>query len=565
MLKTQKLIAQAIPILSALLLLVANAEAVTESKNRANHPNDSGRISLKSINLQASSWHDTEEQPWGLIINPGTHSQAEKSATSIAQNSLAQINRVQDLRDIQPTDWSYQALQNLIERYSCLTGFPDLTYRGRQAISRAEFAVGLNSCLNSIEQKISQTENIPQNDIDTLLRLMQEFQSELAILQGSTDGAQARLQDLEATQFSSTTKLQGEAIFAGADVLSDDTDTSTVLGYRLRLDLKTSFRGNDLLFTRLSTGNSQGFSSELGTFQGDLAFTEDENLRLEDLHYSGNIGDRLDFIVGAVGLEADDLAPTINFLDGDGGSGAISRFATRNPLYYPPGEAGLGISHRPIDQIKLSAGYVAGTANESSPGSGLFNGSYSALGQITVQPWESLSLAATYVHSFNQSDTETGTNAANLQSQTADLFGESVSTVTNSYGLELSWAISDRLIIGGWGGLSKVSNLNTLGQNIDRGTQDIWNWAATLAIPDLGKEGSLMGIVVGSEPTVTDSTIENLEADRDRSLHLEAFYQYQINDNIAITPGVVWITEPDSAVQNNNNLVIGTVRTTFSF
>ncbi|MEL7007469.1 MAG: carbohydrate porin, partial [Cyanobacteria bacterium J06588_4] len=73
------------------------------------------------------------------------------------------------------------------------------------------------------------------------------------------------------------------------------------------------------------------------------------------------------------------------------------------------------------------------------------------------------------------------------------------------------------------------------------------------------------GIVVGSEPKVTDSTIANLEADSDRSLHLEAFYQYQVNDNIAITPGVVWITEPDSATQNGDDLVIGTVRTTFSF
>lgn len=565
MLGIQRLVYQAIPIIGALLLLASNVEAVTESKVTKNYLDDFSQNNSKTINRQVVSLNYSEEQPRQLKTAQTTGSNDRNSAKSISRNYLAQTNRVQDLRDIQPTDWSYQALQNLIERYGCIRGFPDLTYRGEQTVSRAEFAAGLNSCLNSIEQKIAQTENVPQTDIGTLLRLMQEFQSELAILQGKTDGAQARLQDLEATQFSSTTKLQGEAVFAGADVLSADADTSTVLGYRLRLDLKTSFQGDDLLFTRLSTGNFTGFTEEVDTFQGDLAFAEDEDFRLENLHYSGKIGDHLDFIVGAVGLEADDIAPTINFLDGDGGSRAISRFATRNPIYYPPGEAGLGISHSPIDQIKISAGYVAGAASESSPGSGLFDGPYSALGQITVQPFASLSLAATYVHSFNQSDTETGTNAANLQSQTADLFGESVPTVSNSYGLELSWAISDRLIIGGWGGLSKVSNLSTLGEDIDRGTQDIWNWAATLAIPDLGKEGSLIGIVVGSEPKVTDSTIENLSADSDHSLHLEAFYQYQINDNIAITPGVVWITEPDSAIQDANDLVIGTVRTTFSF
>ncbi|MEO0927488.1 MAG: iron uptake porin [Cyanobacteria bacterium J06643_13] len=549
MLRMRGLVCQIIPILGAWLLFMSNVEALPESKNSENSFDWQNKSNLKNTSRQS-----------GLLI----YESDAKAFKSVRQKYLAQVNRVQDLRDIQPTDWSYQALQNLIERYGCISGFPDSTYRGERGVSRAEFIAGLNSCLNSIEERIAQTENVPQADIDTLLRLMQEFQSELAILQGRTDGAQARLQDLEATQFSSTTKLQGEAVFAGADILSAG-EASTVLGYRLRLDLSTSFRGDDLLFTRLSTGNFTGFAEEIDTFQGDLAFVEDEGLRLENLHYSGNIGDRLDFIIGAVGLEADDIAPTINFLDGDGGSGAISRFATRNPLYYPPGEAGLGITHSPIDQIKITAGYVAGAANESSPGSGLFDGPYSALGQITVSPFDSLTLAATYVHSFNQSDTETGTNAANLQSLTADLFGESVPTVSNSYGLELSWAISDRFILGGWGGLSKVNNLSTLGEDIDRGTQDIWNWAATLAIPDLGKEGSLAGIVVGSEPKVTDSTIANLEADSDRSLHLEAFYQYQVNDNIAITPGVVWITEPDSATQNGDDLVIGTVRTTFSF
>ncbi|MGL4882626.1 MAG: iron uptake porin, partial [Waterburya sp.] len=226
-----------------------------------------------------------------------------------------------------------------------------------------------------------------------------------------------------------------------------------------------------------------------------------------------------------------------------------------------------------IKQVEISAGYLASSANEYSPGNGLFNGAYSALGQITIAPIDNLNLAATYIHSYNQSDTGTGTQRANLQAQTAELFNEAALTVSNSYGLEVSWTISDRLVIGGWGGLSKVSNLSTPNQQITRGTQDIWNWAATLALPDLGKEGSLGGIVVGTEPTVTNSSINSvnnennneLGEDDQRSLHLEAFYQYQVNDNIAITPGVVWITEPESDQPKADDLVIGTIRTTLSF
>ena len=485
---------------------------------------------------------------------------------NIAPRSLAQVNNVKQFRDVEVTDWSYEALRSLSERYDCISGFPDGTYRGERAVSRAEFAAGLNACLNKIDHITALSDEMPQTDVDTVLRLMQEFQSELAILQGRTDGSQARVGDLEATQFSTTTKLRGEAIFGLGGVLSEGIENDAVFGSRLRLDFVTSFEGDDLLFTRLSRNDFQGFAEEVGTFQGNLAFAEvdeDEDLRLDELHYSFGIGDRLRFIVGAAGIDAEDIAGTINYLDGDGGSGSISRFGTRNPLYYSPEGAGLGITHSPIDQIEISAGYLASAGDEPSSG-GLFNGPYSALGQIAIAPLESLSLAATYIHSYNQSDTETGTTRANLQFQTEELFGEEVPTVSNSYGLELSWAISDRIIIGGRGGLSKVSNLNTLNGQIDRGTQDIWNWAATLALPDLGKEGSLAGIVVGSEPRVTESTIDALGED-EQSLHLEAFYQYQINDNISVTPGVVWITEPNSDIQNSDDLVIGTVRTTFSF
>ena len=489
---------------------------------------------------------------------------SDNIVVDIDRSSLrGQVNNVKQFRDVEVTDWSYEALRSLSDRYGCISGFPDGTYRGEQSVSRAEFAAGLNACLDEIDRI---TSKMPQTDIDTVLRLMQEFQSELAILQGKTDGSQARVDDLEATQFSTTSKLRGEAIFGLGSVLSEGTENDAIFGSRLRLDFVTSFEGDDLLFTRLSRNDFEGFTEEVGTFQGNLAFAEldDGDFRLDELHYSFSLGDRLRFIIGAAGIDAEDIAPTINYLDGDGGSGSISRFGTRNPLYYPPGNAGLGITHSPIDEIEISAGYLASAADEPS-GSGLFNGPYSALGQIKIAPLKSLSLAATYVHSYNQSDTETGTTRANLQSQTEELFGEEVPTVSNSYGLELSWAVSDRIIIGGRGGLSKVSNLNTLNGQIDRGTQDIWNWAATIALPDLGTEGSLAGIVIGSEPRVTDSTIDALGEDNEQSLHLEAFYQYQINDNISVTPGVVWITEPDSDIQNSDDLVIGTLRTTFSF
>ena len=516
-----------------------------------------------------------------------------KQVEQYGEGQNNQVTNVNQLRDVSPTDWAYEALRSLVDRYGCIAGFPNQTYRGSQALTRYEFAAGLNSCLNQIERLIVTQGSVGQEDIEAIARLSQEFEAELATLGGRVDELESRTALLEDNQFSTTTKLAGEAIFGIASVVAgsneelieengdDEIDEVPIFGYRTRLELNTSFTGEDLLFTRLSTGNFPVFAEETGTFQGDIAFAEpaDSDIGLEVLFYDRPIGENTNILIGAIGLAADDIADTVSILDGDGGSGAVSAFGTRSPIYLPPGETGLGIIHSFGDKLELSAGYLAGEASDPLDGSGLFNGSYSALGQLTITPFERLTVALTYVNGFNQSDSGVGSDLANIQSLTAagdnfdpldpDVFEGGVPTSNNSYGAQFSFALSDRIVIGGWGGLSKVRTLDEFtadGQIIGRGSQDIWNWAATLAFPDLIKEGSLGGIIVGMEPWVGSSSIdvEGFDEDDETSLHAEAFYQYQLNDNIAITPGVIYINNPDNN-EDNDDLVIGTLRTTFSF
>jgi carbohydrate-selective porin OprB len=88
-----------------------------------------------------------------------------------------------------------------------------------------------------------------------------------------------------------------------------------------------------------------------------------------------------------------------------------------------------------------------------------------------------------------------------------------------------------------------------------------------MAFPDFLKEGSVAGIVVGMQPWVSNSTVDLgglTNEDKDTSMHIEAFYQYPVTDNIQITPGIIVVTSPNG---NNDNspLVIGTIRTTFTF
>jgi hypothetical protein len=503
------------------------------------------------------------------------------------QSQLGQVTNVNQLRDVSPTDWAYEALRSLVDRYGCIAGFPNQTYRGSQSLTRYEFAAGLNSCLNQIERLIASSESsVNPEDIEAINRLNQEFEAELATLGGRVDEIESRTAVLEDSQFSTTTKLVGQSIFGVASVVSgsndgEDIDKVPVFGHRTRLELETSFSGDDLLFTRLSTGNFPEFAETTGTLQGELAFAQpdDNSLGLEVLFYDRPIGENTNVLIGAVGLAADDIANTISVLDGDAASGAISAFGTRSPIYYQPGETGLGIIHSFGDKLEFSAGYLAGDASNPSQGSGLFNGSYSALGQLTITPFEKLGIGLTYVNAYNQSDTGVGSDLANIQSLTAagedadpldpDVFEGGVPTSSNSYGAQFSYALSDRIVIGAWGGLSKVRTLDTVsvdGQTVERGSQDIWNWAATLAFPDLGKEGSMGGIIVGMEPWVSSSSIDTagFGEDDEKSLHAEAFYQYQLNDNIAITPGVVYVNKPDNN-DANDDLFIGALRTTFSF
>jgi S-layer homology domain len=67
---------------------------------------------------------------------------------------MAQVTSVSQLTDIQPTDWAFQALQGLVERYGCISGYPDRTFRGNRALTRSEFAAGLSACLDHVNEQI---------------------------------------------------------------------------------------------------------------------------------------------------------------------------------------------------------------------------------------------------------------------------------------------------------------------------------------------------------------------------------------------------------------------------
>ncbi|MGF1674123.1 MAG: iron uptake porin, partial [Rivularia sp. (in: cyanobacteria)] len=85
---------------------------------------------------------------------------------------MGQVTSVSQFSDVQPTDWAFQALQSLVERYGCIAGYPNGTYRGNRALTRYEFAAGLNACLDRVNELIATaTANIvTKEDLATLQR-----------------------------------------------------------------------------------------------------------------------------------------------------------------------------------------------------------------------------------------------------------------------------------------------------------------------------------------------------------------------------------------------------------
>jgi hypothetical protein len=176
--------------------------------------------------------------------------------------SMSQVTSITQLSDVRPTDWAYQALQSLVERYGCIAGYPDGTYRGQRAMTRFEFAAGMNACLDRISELIaaSTADLATKEDLATIQRLQEEFAAELAALRGRVDGLEARVSELEANQFSTTTKLTGETIFAVGVPFDQDDDEyrdQAIAGYRVRLNFDTSFSGEDLLRARLQARDFQ--------------------------------------------------------------------------------------------------------------------------------------------------------------------------------------------------------------------------------------------------------------------------------------------------------------------
>ena len=361
------------------------------------------------------------------------------------------------------------------------------------------------------------------------------------------------------TKFVVTTKLRGEVVFGVAGTVAGDYARNTAFGQRTRLELKTDL-GSGILTTRLQavglglSNRTPVTNNASATPEGSLGATDGtttNSISIDQLKYDFALSPQTQILVSANASAADDFTDTINpYFDGDGTDGAngsLSLFGNRPSIYFAIQGTGVGIRHKFSDTAEVSLGYLARTGNNPAPGNGLFGGGYGALAQLSLQTTKNSKVGLTYIRSYN-ADFGTGSTNANLGG------------LSDHYGLQGSVLLTPQWAMGAWAGYTQNQAAG--------GNRQIWNWAVTAASPDLGGKGNLAGLIVGQEPRVTASSINpatgNNTTDTKAGLHIEGFYQFRVNDNFSITPGIIYLTAPNQDA-NSSGVVIGALRTTFNF
>ncbi|KJH70913.1 iron uptake porin [Aliterella atlantica] len=544
-------------------------------------------------------------------VSPQNERSLFSDAPVLVSQSMAQVTSVSQLSDVQPTDWAFQALQSLVERYGCIAGYPDGTYRGNRALTRYEFAAGLNACLDRVNELIATATSdlVSKEDLATLQRLQEEFAAELATLRGRVDTLEVRNAELEANQFSTTTKLSGEVILApiAATGGAADDDPNIILVNRARLNLTSSFTGRDALITGLQAYNFQGGDSSIGgslgladglglssssaklSFEPQFPGVNPQNLSaigsnsfsLYKLLYVFPVASKVTLFAGTA-AETTDAFPAITPFANEGQE-AVSRFAGYNPVVrVSGGTSGSGLASAAgfiwnvSDAINLTALY--GSVNAAIPteapevlpgvsgtplGAGLFSGSSVVAAQLTIKPSRSLDIGLNYANSYHEINI-LGTGLVNADIGALGGLPAGTPVKLNSVGGTLTWRFAPKVALSGYGAAIFV---DAAPEAVDAETT-FTSWMVGLHFSDLFAEGNNAGLLFGQPLYRSDASGDAVTQlpgeDRATPYHLEAYYRFRVSDNVSITPGAFVLFNPEGN-SNNDTAVVGLLRTTFTF
>lgn len=518
-----------------------------------------------------------------------------------------QVTSVSQLSDVQPTDWAFSALQSLIERYGCIAGYPDGTFRGNRALTRYEFAAGLNACLDQINQLItaSTTNFVTKQDLVALQRLEEEFAAEIATLRGQVDILEARTAELEANQFSTTTKLSALTGFnlVGANAASgvkveridpEDpfssaqrdangkptvtevrNDPNTTMSYFTVISFLTSFTGDDSLVTSLAVGNgdsaanafsSAGLYNTFGVPSFDITTSAGNNkLALLESYYSFPVNNSLELTVGPRLL-------WLSYFDTNAftsifgkGAGSYNSFGTTLMNDLGRG-AGAVAKWKFNDKLKLHLGYMANVPGASQPNRGLFGSTRSFTAELTYSPSKNANIRLIYDRTRILPNDDGQISTRPIKGVADDGFGGKLEdAAANSFGLNFDWRLAANFGIFGRYTYSNT-RLNPKASEMKDESVNAQSFQFGLGFPDLGKEGAIgaLSFVVPFDVLSGRRFLVAGGGDGGTQYDIEASYYFPMTDNVAIVPSFYLIVNPNN-FSSNPTIYVGSMRMQFEF
>lgn len=615
---------------------------------------------LLALGLSATALRAEEELPvLSLDAIEGRPSEEAAARAELGGEAVAQA-AVNDLDDVPPEHWAYRAVQNLSAHHPILKGEADGRFGGSRPLSRYEFALGLRAFLQQVDELVaeSKSERVSREEFNTLEQLRLSFATELSVLKGRVRSLENQAKRLEGEQFSITAKLAGNIVMAvnggnaggtifaagaangstgGARLLlgafsvadaqaaqhnpnivaaSSDGSIGVIGGLthqennipgnvnnvtfiaRTRLNLLTSFTGDDLLQVRL--GGVAGTDPAFATYYfGGLSYGGDAGdfkgpmlLDFDKIQYSSTaFGPNFRYYVGPA-LDPRDIVDRNSFAGNDL-TDFSSTFFTRNRLLLgvvgnTPGQnpiletsPGFGFDWQISPAVALRAVYNAGEGGLArSFGRGGVTGDLNQIvGELEIQPAPNLAVRLQYSR-YTVPLFFVGIDPANavIQPEDVPLVGNAATSV---FAFNAEWAASP-----GLGLFARYATANTnLGDNGllgGSGTAASSMWQLGAVFAGLGGPKNALGLAVGQPTHVFSATgsidpsralgstspaagtATPLTADSGSETDVELFWRLAIDERLSVTPDLQFIFAPHS-VAVNPLFINAALRAVFTF
>jgi len=371
------------------------------------------------------------------------------------------------------------------------------------------------------------------------------------------DGLEARVGELEANQFSTTTKLNGIATFVigGASYAGNPAGVVSNLGtvtfnYDVRLNFDTSFTGKDLLRTTLRSGNFANSVLGNGNTALEVAFQEGPGalpgvdiVGINRLFYQFPIGEGWKATIGGKVRQDDMLAmwpsayPSDTILD-------LLTYAGARGTYSLNLGAGVGLMYQK-DGFNFSWNYVANEATAENSALGIGQG-YSTTAQFGYSA-DNAGVALAYTYGDG-------------------IAGQGLGLYSHGIGLSGYWSPSENKAIPSISAGFGWNDIETVG--------DAWSWMVGMQWEDAFMKGNALGMAIGSAGTANGAPTLGIIPSNPPAgtliggtLAYELWYKFQVTDNISVTPAFFAIGNgPIPGVANSGNTTFGgLVKTTFKF